>query len=123
VGFDHLVVFPGDGRAGEGGDADVGRGEYGQRRDDRFGERDVGFVGTVWNNAGANVAWTQTNATTATNAAVFAGPDGRVHDQRRRLDRGPVVDVQRVGLRAVGDVAAADSLCPAVRRSACWRAN
>ena len=31
---------------------------------------------TLWNNAGANVPWTQTNATTPLNAAVFAGPDG-----------------------------------------------
>ncbi len=30
----------------------------------------------TWNNAGANVAWSQTTATTATNAAIFAGSDG-----------------------------------------------
>ena len=31
---------------------------------------------TNWNNAGANVAWSQTSLTAATNAAVFAGEDG-----------------------------------------------
>jgi autotransporter-associated beta strand protein len=31
---------------------------------------------TNWNNAGTNVAWSQTSATAATNAAIFAGTDG-----------------------------------------------
>jgi hypothetical protein len=34
----------------------------------------------TWNNAGADVAWSQTSATGATNAAIFAGADGAEGD-------------------------------------------
>lgn len=34
----------------------------------------------IWNNAGADVAWSQTSATVATNAAIFAGADGSEGD-------------------------------------------
>lgn len=34
----------------------------------------------TWGNAGANVAWSQTSATSATNAAIFAGADGSEGD-------------------------------------------
>lgn len=40
------------------------------------GTWDLGAGNLVWNNAGTNVAWSQTSATAATNAAIFGGADG-----------------------------------------------
>ncbi len=40
------------------------------------GTWDLSVANTVWNNGSGNVSWTQGNATTPTNAAVFAGADG-----------------------------------------------
>ncbi len=42
----------------------------------------------TWNNAGVDVAWSQTSATSATNAAIFAGADGEEGDYPISLTTG-----------------------------------
>src|ERR1700744_3129034 len=40
------------------------------------GNWDTTATNTVWRNGTSDVAWTQINATTGTNSAIFNGPDG-----------------------------------------------
>ncbi len=55
---------------------DNGNTANGTTIDPATGTWDTTAGNLFWNNAGTNAAWTQTNATTATNAAIFGGADG-----------------------------------------------
>ena len=56
----------------------------------------------VWNNAGTNEIWSQTSATVATNAAVFAGTDGTANQYAIAIAGGDTMNAQSLTFNSSG---------------------